>query len=88
MSLWNDEFAYSVLDYCHKAGLSVPGDLAVVGFDGARTFPKPRQQLTTVAVPWGDLAKAAVCSLVDIRDGKPVPRETLLPVILVPGDTV
>jgi len=87
VACWNDEFAYRVLDYCHDSGLSIPDDLAVVGFDGAHTFPTPRQRLTTVAIPWGDLAMAAVSSLVDIRDGKSVPNETLLPVTLVVGDT-
>jgi len=84
---WNDEYAYRLLDYCYDNGVSIPDDLAVVGFDGAHTFPTPRQRLTTVAIPWGDLAMTAVCSLVDMRDGKSVPKETLLPVTLVVGDT-
>ena len=87
IACWNDEFAYRALDYCHENGLSVPGDVAVVGFDGARTFPTPRESLTTMVIPWGDVAMKAVCFLVDIRDGKTVPKETLLPVTLQLGDT-
>ena|SRR3569833_381858 len=84
---WNDEFAYKFGDYCIDHGLSVPDDVAIVGFDGAHTFPTPRKRLTTVHIPWSDLAMTAVCALVDMRDGKAVPQETLLPVTLQVGDT-
>jgi LacI family transcriptional regulator len=84
---WNDEFAYRVIDYAYDHNIKVPDELAVVGFDGAHTFPTPRQPLTTVFVPWSDLARTAVGMLVDIRDGKSVARETLLPVNLQVGDT-
>jgi DNA-binding LacI/PurR family transcriptional regulator len=84
---WNDEFAYMLLDFCADNGIRVPGDLAVIGFDGAHTFPTPRQRLTTVFVPWSDLAETAVCSLVDMREGKAVPKQTFLPIHLQAGDT-
>lgn len=87
VACWNDEFAYRVLDYCDDHALRVPDDIAVIGFDGAHTFPRPRRTLTSVFAPWSDLAKTAVGMLVDIRDGKPVSAETTLPVTLRAGDT-
>jgi DNA-binding LacI/PurR family transcriptional regulator len=84
---WNDEFAYKLLDYCDERGIRVPQDLAVVGFDGLRTFPRLRRKLTTVYVPWSDVARTAVNVLVDICNGVTVPRDTLLPVELRIGDT-
>jgi len=84
---WNDVYAYKLLDYCETAGIDVPGDLAVVGFDGVRTFPERKRALTTVYVPWTEIAKTAVSLLVDIRDGRDVPIETTLELTLRIGDT-
>jgi len=84
---WNDVYAYKLLDYCESIGLDVPGELAVVGFDGVRTFPERKRALTTVYVPWTEIAKTAVSLLVDIRDGRDVPIETTLELTLRIGDT-
>ncbi|MGO8670007.1 MAG: LacI family DNA-binding transcriptional regulator [Capsulimonadaceae bacterium] len=84
---WNDEFAYRVLDHCDATGVHVPEDLAVIGFDGAATFPTPRHRLTTVFAPWVEMARTAVSLLVDLRDGHEIARETVLPVELRVGET-
>jgi len=84
---WNDEFAYRMLDYCDEAGLRVPVDVAVVGYDGAHTFPELKRRLTTVYVPWDEMAHKAVSLLVDIRDGVSVPQESAVHVHLRLGDT-
>lgn len=84
---WNDAFAYRLLDFCDDNGIRVPEELAVVGFDGAHTFPTPRRKLTTVFVPWSDLTRTAVSLLIDIRDGKQIPEVVQMPVELRAGDT-
>lgn len=84
---WNDGYAYKLIDYCESVGMNVPGDLAVVGFDGSRTFPERKQPLTTVYVPWTEIARTAVSLLVDIRDGRDVPVETKLDLTLIAGQT-
>jgi LacI family transcriptional regulator len=84
---WNDEFAYRFLDFCDGAGLRVPDDVAVVGYDGARTFPPLKRRLTTVFVPWDLMAYAAVSLLVDLREGVALPPQVTLPVHLQIGDT-
>jgi DNA-binding LacI/PurR family transcriptional regulator len=84
---WNDEFAYRMLDYCDESGLRVPDDIAVVGYDGVRTFPELKRRLTTVYVPWGQLAHTAVSLLVDIRNGVDVARETPIDIFFQIGDT-
>jgi DNA-binding LacI/PurR family transcriptional regulator len=84
---WNDVYAYKLIDYCETVGIKVPADLAVVGFDGVRTFPERKQKLTTIYVPWIEIAKKAISLLVDIRDGRPVPNETSVELMLDIGET-
>jgi LacI family transcriptional regulator len=87
IACWNDEFAYRILDYCDEVGLRVPDDIAIVGYDGAITFPEPKRRLTTIFVPWGELAFQAVMRLVDINDDVPVAQVTDIPTELWIGDT-
>lgn len=84
---WNDVYAYKLLDYCESVGVSVPDQLAVVGFDGVRTFPERKQLLTTVYVPWIEIAEKAVSLLVDMREGRPALSQTPVDLRLQVGDT-
>lgn len=56
----NDEMANGVLHAAAQAGMTVPSDLSVVGFDdtplAARTLPP----LTSMSVPWIAMAREAV----------------------------
>ena len=84
---WNDRFAYQTLVFCRRHGLSVPGDLAVTGFDD---FPPPLGlplRLTTVRAPWEECAFTAVGLVSAMTKGESVPAETVLPVTLVAGET-
>lgn len=61
---WNDMAAYDLLHACYLAGVSVPEDLAVAGFDGfldPRLTPCP---LVTVAASWEAVAECAMAHLV------------------------
>jgi LacI family transcriptional regulator len=65
------------------AGLRVPADVSVVGFDDiplAEHFDPP---LTTVHLPARELGTAAGQLLVERIAGRPVPQRTLLPTRLV-----
>lgn len=89
---WQDGSALGLLSDCLSAGLRVPGDAAVIGFDGIPTPDRPRRTsaepvLTTVRAPWQEVARAAVGVLVARLGANEVPRETVLPVELVEGDT-
>ncbi|MGO8671500.1 MAG: LacI family DNA-binding transcriptional regulator [Capsulimonadaceae bacterium] len=84
---WNDTVAYRLIDWCTDTGLRVPEDIAVIGFDGSRVFPDRRQRLTTVYMPWPEIGRTGVSLLVDMCDGKEVPKDTLIPSHLVLGDT-
>ncbi len=56
----NDEMAAGIIDAALAAGLSVPDDLAVVGFDDTRIASMTRPRLTTVHVPMSSMGAAAV----------------------------
>ena len=84
---WHDEMAHGVINSMHGKGLSVPDDVAVVGFDGWDSTIKPSYQLTTIRAPWREVARTAVDLLVQ-NTGKPVEADTILPVELIPGNTV
>ena len=84
---WNDMSAYDLWRECQAQGVRVPEDLAIIGFDGfvCRKCLAPR--LTTVRVPWGQIAETASQLLVAQIQSQPVPSETVLPVELVMGST-
>jgi DNA-binding LacI/PurR family transcriptional regulator len=68
-------------------GLAVPGDVAVVGFDGLPELVAGGESRTTVYTPWRDVAHAAVSVLVSQIAGETVPRKTVVPVVLEAGAT-
>lgn len=84
---WNDNTAYVFIRECLSRGLSLPGDFAVVGFDGFLDHKLPILNLATIRVPWYEMAEKAVDLLIDKINGKEIPMETLLPVEFVPGNT-
>ncbi len=81
----NDTMALGAIDACrHTLGLSVPGDVAIAGFDDVPQAGWPSYSLTTVAQPIPDLARAAVHLLVDQIDGRTTANERrLVPAALV-----
>ena len=79
----NDQTAIGVMAALQQAGLNVPGDVAVTGFDGIRLGRHLHPSLTTVVQPMAALGDTAVTMLKDRISGTPLPRRTVeLPVRL------
>jgi LacI family transcriptional regulator len=79
----NDDSALDVLMTLYGAGIRVPHDVAVVGFDDSRMAPAMVPPLTTVRAPGVDVGREAVRQLLHmIRTGESTPL-TLLPTELV-----
>lgn len=79
----NDEIALGVLSAASELGISVPGQLRIVGFDGTRICDIIRPALSSVAVPFEHIGRSAVeLCLARIADpGRPaetIPAETHL----------
>lgn len=84
---WNDVSAVCLLRACSRAGVGVPDDLAVVGFDGlvdSRLLPR---NLTTVDAHWAQITQTAVQTLMAMLRGESVPWVTDIPPTLQIGET-
>lgn len=55
----NDFSALGALRACEEAGLQVPGDISIVGFNDITLAVRSRPQLTTVHMPLAELGSAA-----------------------------
>lgn len=81
----NDFVAVGAYNAAMSAGLRVPDDLAIVGFDDVSMAAWPAFDLTTVNVPIAEMARAAVRLLITrLRDEGPErPRHQTFPTSLV-----
>ena len=79
----SDIVAFGVIDALRDAGLRVPADVSVVGFDDIALAAFSDPPLTTIRVPAFDIGAAAGRVLLDIVAGRPVDRETRLPAPLI-----
>jgi len=65
----SDLLAAGVIKTAQELGLSVPGDLSVIGFDGIPLDRIIPQDLTTMAQPASDEGRAAGRAIMDLLDG-------------------
>lgn len=56
----NDDMAAATVNAAHRAGLDVPGDLSVVGFDDTSPAATVWPELTTIRQPIAKMAAAAI----------------------------
>jgi DNA-binding LacI/PurR family transcriptional regulator len=84
----NDECALGVLDSMLRAGVNVPDDISVVGYDDSRIARLPFINLTTVRQDAATMADAAVKAAAERLDGgRQDPRNVVLPAKLVVRST-
>jgi DNA-binding LacI/PurR family transcriptional regulator len=82
--VFNDRCATGVLDVLHRVGLTVPGDISVIGYDDSRLARLSHIDLTTVAQDIEQLTTLAVTRAIDRLNGTPVDhRELVIPPRLV-----
>jgi LacI family transcriptional regulator len=83
-----DEYALRLMDALEDAGIQVPGEVVVTGFDGIVAGRIRRPALTTVRQPMEEMGRAAAGILIDRFEnpGKP-PENRQLPVMLVLGES-
>jgi LacI family transcriptional regulator len=80
----NDEMAIGAMRAVQEAGLSIPKDIAVIGFDDIKASSKTNPPLTTVRQPLGTFGHKLVELLIDqIEDPDRVARKIVLDTELV-----
>jgi DNA-binding LacI/PurR family transcriptional regulator len=67
----NDQMALGIFHAAHLRGISIPEDLAVIGFDGLVEGAQFTPSLTTVSQPLGELGQLAVRELLGLVDDEP-----------------
>ncbi|MBU6299152.1 MAG: LacI family DNA-binding transcriptional regulator [Alphaproteobacteria bacterium] len=62
----NDEMALGALSYLRQEGVSVPRDMSVMGYDGIDLSAFTVPSLTTVLIPWREIATNALNYLLNL----------------------
>ncbi len=86
----NDEMAVGVYQAVRRAGLRVPEDLSIVGFDDAPIATRIWPMLTTVRLPIRYMGRTAVQLLVSNHDRfamEPPSATSVMPSLIVRGST-
>ncbi len=81
--VFNDQMAVGALHALRTLGLTVPDDMAVVGFDGIDLGAFTAPTLTTIDHPRHELGRRAAETLIDLLEGTPPAATCTLPVRLV-----
>lgn len=79
----NDQVALGIVHGLHDRGISVPGELSIVGFDDAPFSRHSIPPLTTVRQPFEMLGAAVVDVLLAAIEGRPLPQRTKIPPELI-----
>lgn len=68
----NDRMAVAAIEAVHDAGLRIPDEVAVTGFDNSLECVKSKVPLTTIGQPLRSMGEQAAAMLLDLITGKPV----------------
>jgi LacI family transcriptional regulator len=83
----SDNIALGVLSACKSAGVAVPGDLSVIGFDDLFSAATATPPLTTVRQPLREMGRMGAQMLLGLLKQKDVNRRAELPTALILRDT-
>ena len=85
----NDEMAAGVIDAARSAGIRIPEDISLVGYDDNAVATTVRPRLTTVRQPLGDMGEAAARLLLEsIKLPSRATRRELVPFEIVERESV
>ena len=86
--VWHDRLGYQVLEACDAAGVEVPKELSVVGFDGLAWPSTSPHILESVQISLEEMADSAVSLLAGLIEGDTGPLHRTVSVQLAPGTTL
>lgn len=82
-----DTVAAGVMDACRKMGVSIPGDLSIIGFDDNTISELIQPALTTIHQPKQEIGEIAMKMLMDCLSGRVVEDTLLDPYLVVREST-
>jgi DNA-binding LacI/PurR family transcriptional regulator len=83
----NDQMALGLLNALHEEGLTVPGDISVVGFDDVPEAAYYTPPLTTVRQDFAELGRRGVQLVLARLRGEGFHAEPVMPQLIVRGST-
>lgn len=85
----SDYMAVGAISALRRHGLSVPGDISVMGHDDLYSGLYPEEGLTTLRTPMAEIGRAAVDLAIALieHDGQMNPRQVFQPSLVVRGST-
>jgi LacI family transcriptional regulator, gluconate utilization system Gnt-I transcriptional repressor len=83
----NDHIAFGGMMAAERAGLNVPNDLGIVGFNGIDLNHVLARPITTMSTPRRQMGLVGARHLLARLSGIAPPRNTHLPCTLCPGQT-
>jgi LacI family transcriptional regulator len=76
----NDEMALGALACFHEAGIRVPQDVSVIGYDDVPCAAYSAPRLTSVHIPWREMTRSGVAALLNLCYGHQRPLTRTFPV--------
>lgn len=85
----NDEMAVGIIEAANAAGISIPGQISVAGFDDNAIARTVRPRLTSVRQPLEEMGEVALQMVVDrIRNSAPANQHKQVPFEIVERDSI
>ena len=84
----NDILAIGAMTACREAGVSVPDDISIMGFDDLPVAQFCHPKLTTIHVPANQMGEMAAAQLIRTINGDNTTTSNILPVTLVMRESV
>lgn len=82
-----DSHANDVIEKLDEINISVPDDVQIIGYDGAKINEKAPIKISTIRQPLDLIAEKAVFNLNKVINKEDISKETLLPVRFIKGYT-
>jgi DNA-binding LacI/PurR family transcriptional regulator len=73
----NDHMAFAVIDEIRRLGLSIPGDVSIIGYDDVPLASWAAYDLTTVRQPVNRMVEATIQTLMSAIDGQETYTQTI-----------
>src|SRR5258708_27350145 len=80
---YNDFSAIGAIRSLREAGLRIPEDVSVIGFDDVNSAAFQNPSLTTIRQPLQKMGEIAAQTLLDRLNGREVPKEILVELELI-----